>query len=178
MLTTDGERRSEPVRYIEFADGKTLVEGAFKRADELQAAIQSGRSQVLITTLDDTLLNLLREYSSSNNKLVTYLEHCGDYRVIRQAEKSGHMVLGHADFVGGLEFNVVVVVGVDKGRVPKEGETENSNSRSFASYAAHNRLYVASSRARYALDVLGVQSRGPSELLTVAAGNGLIDGSD
>lgn len=177
-FTTEDERRSQPVRYIEFADDNTLVEGAFKGADELQAATQSGRSQVLITTLDDALLNLLREYSSSNNKPVTYLERRGDYTAIRQAEKSGHMVLGHADFVGGLEFDVVVVVGVDKGRVPKDGETENSNSRSFASYAAHNRLYVASSRARYALDILGVQSRGPSELLSVAAGNGLIDGAN
>lgn len=177
-FTTEDERRSQPVRYIEFADDKTLIEGAFKRADELQAATQASRSQVLITTLDDALLNLLRDYSSSNNKPVTYLERRGDYTAIRQAEKSGHMVLGHADFVGGLEFDVVVVVGVDKGRVPREGETENSNSRSFASYAAHNRLYVASSRARYGLDILGVQSRGPSELLAVAAGNGLIDGVD
>ncbi|UWQ77489.1 UvrD-helicase domain-containing protein [Leisingera sp. M658] len=177
-FTTEDERRSQPVRYIEFADDKTLVEGAFKRADELQAATQASRSQVLITTLDDALLNLLRDYSSSNKKPVTYLERRGDYTAIRQAEKSGHMVLGHADFVGGLEFDVVVVVGVDKGRVPREGETENSNSRSFASYAAHNRLYVASSRARYGLDILGVQSRGPSELLAVATGNGLIDGAD
>ncbi|MBW4975463.1 UvrD-helicase domain-containing protein [Roseovarius mucosus] len=177
-FTTEDERRSQPVRYIEFADDNTLVEGAFKRADELQAATQSGRSQVLITTLDDVLLNLLRERSSSSNKPVTYLERRGDFTAIRQAEKSGHMVLGHADFVGGLEFDVVVVVGVDKGRVPQEGETDNSNSRSFASYAAHNRLYVAASRARYGLDILGVQSRGPSELLAVAASNGLINGAD
>jgi len=176
VFTTEDERRSQPVQYIEFADDKTMAEGAFKRADELQTATQSGKSQVLVTTLDDALLKLLREYSSLNNKPVTYLERRGDYTVIRQAEKSGHMVLGHADFVGGLEFDVVIVVGVDKGRVPREGETEHSNSRSFASYSAHNRLYVASSRARFALDILGVQSRGPSELLAVAASNGLIDG--
>jgi hypothetical protein len=175
-FTAEDERRSQPIRYIEFSDDNTLIEGAFKIAAELQATTQSGRSQILITTLDDDLLSLLRDHSSSTNKPVTYLERRGDYTAVRQAEKSGHMVLGHADFVGGLEFDVVVVVGVDKGRVPKEGETENSNSRSFASYTAHNRLYVASSRARYALDILGVKSRGPSELLTVAASNGLIDG--
>ncbi len=57
------------------------------------------------------------------------LERRGDYTQVQKAEKSGHLVLGHADYVGGLEFNVVIIVGVDKGRVPHEGRADNSNSR-------------------------------------------------
>jgi superfamily I DNA/RNA helicase len=174
-FTSQDERRSQPVQYIEYPDDISLVDAAFRRADELQTATQSGRSQILITTLNDALLKLLREYSLNTNKPVTYLERRGDFTAIKQAEKSGHMVLGHADFVGGLEFDVVVVVGVDKGRVPQDGETEDSNSRSFASYSAHNRLYVAASRARFALNLLGVRSRGASDLLSVAIRNGLIE---
>jgi len=175
-FTDEEERRSKPVRFIEYPDDASLVLGAFQRAEELQAETASSRSHVLITTLDDELLQMLHDYSLSNNKPVTYLKRRGDFTSVKNAEKSGHMVLGHADFVGGLEFDVVVVVGVDKGRVPQEGETKVSNSRSFASYAAHNRLYVAASRAKYALNLLGVQSRGPSDLLVFAARNELIEG--
>jgi hypothetical protein len=177
-FTNEEERRSQPVRYVSFADDESLIEGAFQRADKLQSLTQSNRSQVLITTMNDEVLHDLKEYASSNNKPISYLERRGDFTKQRQAEKSGHMVVGHADFVGGLEFDVVIIVGVDKGRVPQEGEMANSNSRSFASYAAHNRLYVAASRARFALEILGVQSRGPSELLAVAAKNDLISGAE
>lgn len=177
-FTNEDERRSQPVKYVGFADDSALIEGAFDRADKLQSLTDSNRSQVLITTMNDELLHALKDYAIANNKPISYLERRGDFTKQRQAEKSGHMVLGHADFVGGLEFDVVIIVGVDKGRVPQEGETANSNSRSFSSYAAHNRLYVASSRARFALEILGVQSRGPSELLAVAVRNNLISGAE
>ncbi|SMO77393.1 UvrD-helicase domain-containing protein [Ruegeria faecimaris] len=176
VFTAEDERKSQPVDYIEFPNDNTMIEGAFKRAEELLSKTESSRSQVLITSLCDDVLKDLREYASNNNKPVTYLERRGDFVRVKQAERSGHLVLGHADFVGGLEFNVVVIVGVDKGRVPHEGETADSNSRSFASYSAHNRLYVASSRARYALNILGVKSRGPSDILQGAKASKLIDG--
>ena len=175
-FTAEEERRSQPVRFIDYPDDASLIVGAFLKAEELQMETGSSRSQVLITTLDDGVLNSLHAHSVGNNKPVTYLKRRGDFRTVRSAEKSGHMVLGHADFVGGLEFDVVIVVGVDKGRVPQDGEAVAANTRSFASYAAHNRLYVAASRARFALNLLGVKSRGPSSLLAVAAKNKLIDG--
>jgi hypothetical protein len=177
VFTVEDERKSKPVEYGEFPDDLTMIEGAFAKAEELMSKTGSNRSQVLVTSLCDDVLKALREYAQNNNKPVTYLERRGDFVRVKQAEKAGHLVLGHADFVGGLEFNVVVIVGVDKGRVPHEGETVDSNSRSFASYSAHNRLYVASSRARYALSVLGVKSRGPSVLLDGATANKLIEGT-
>lgn len=173
-FTNEEERRSQPVNYVDFVSDATLIKGAFDRAEALRSITKSSRSQVLITTMDDKLLDSLNRYVSEHNKPISYLERRGDFIKQEQAEKSGHMVLGHADFVGGLEFDVVIIIGVDKGRVPHEGETVNSNSKSFSSYAAYNRLYVAASRARFALEILGVQSRGPSELLTLAMENGLI----
>lgn len=176
VFTPDDERRSQKVRYIEYPDDITMIEGAFKRADEVQSETQSNRSQILITTLSESLMGLMREFSEKTNKPVTLIERRGDYTRVKQAEKSGHVVVGHADYVGGLEFNAVIIVGVDKGRVPQEGESEDSNSRSYSSYVAHNRLYVASSRARYALNLLGVKSRGASEIIRAAAHNKLIEG--
>ena len=175
-FTAEDERRAQRVRYIEFADDKAMIEGAFQRASALQSDTETAKSQILITTLSDELIIQLRKFAEEANKPVTFIERRGDYTQVKKAESSGHFVLGHVDFVGGLEFDAVVVVGVDKGRVPFEGITEDSNSRSFMSYVAHNRLYVACSRARYALNLLGNKSRGPSQLLHGAAINGIIDG--
>lgn len=175
-FTAEDERRSLAVEYLEYSDDDTMIEGAYQRAERLLRETDSRKSEVLITTLSDDLLYKLRNYADNTNKTVTVLERRGDFMQIKKAEKSGHFVLAHADFVGGLEFNAVVIVGVDKGRVPYEGETTDSNSRSFASYAAHNRLYVAASRAKYALCLLGERARGASDILRGAAVNGLVNG--
>lgn len=175
-FTSEEENRSQPVEYCEYPDDETMVQGAFKRAEELRSKTQSSKSQILITSHSEELIDELLAVARASNKPVTLLERRGDFLRLKQAEQSGHLVLGHVDFVGGLEFNVVVIVGVDKGRVPNECNSESSKSRSFASYSAHNRLYVASSRARYALNLLGVQSRGPSDLLLAARSSGLLVG--
>ena len=174
-FTSEDERRSQRIRYIEYADDAAMVEGAFQRAETLRQETGSSRPDVLITSLSEELIGSIRELAEKTNKGITILERRGDFMQIRKAESSAHFILSHADFVGGLEFGAVVIVGVDRGRVPYEGETFNSNSRNFASYTAHNRLYVASSRARFALNILGVKSRGASSLLKGAARDGLID---
>ena len=175
-FTIEQERRSQKVRYVQFADDEAMITGAFQTAERLRSETQSNRAEVLITTLSDQLLSQMKQYAEQTNKPVTYMERRGDFRQVSKAHKSGHLVIAHADFVGGLEFNAVVIVGVDKGRVPHEGESTTANSRTYANYAAHNRLYVASSRAKYALCLMGERGRGPSELLRGAATNGLIEG--
>jgi superfamily I DNA/RNA helicase len=94
--------------------------------------------------------------------------------VIRRAEKSGRFVLSTPEYVGGLEFDAVILVGVDKGRVPPVRDVENLDSANFLTYAAHNRLYVAISRAKYRVFILGLSERGLSTLLQNAvASDGL-----
>lgn len=173
-FTLEDERRSQPIIYYEFSDDERTIETAFRHADELARATESKRPEVLITSLSDDIIEQLIGYTKANNKPVTVLDRRGDYVRIKQAEQSGHMVLGHADFVGGLEFSAVVIVGVDKGRVPFEGETPDSNSRAYSTYTAHNRLYVAASRTKYGLSIMGVKSRGPSELLNTALEKGIM----
>ncbi|MGG7644777.1 UvrD-helicase domain-containing protein [Rhodovulum sp. YNF3179] len=177
-FTAEEERRSCPTKYKEYTDDDAMVQAAFQEAEKLAKETQSGKARILITTLSDDLLSSLKDYAEKNNKPTTVIERRGDYVQLRKAEKSGHFVLAHSDFVGGLEFNAVVIVGVDEGRVPVAGATSNADSRSFANYAAHNRLYVAASRARFALLLMGVNARGSSSLLKAAAANGLVEGTD
>lgn len=173
-FTAEDERRAQPVKYLEFIDDDVMIEHAFKRASELADITDSHPWEVLITCLTNDVFERLKKYASHRNKQVTILDRRGDYAKIHAANKDGAVLLGHADYVGGLEFNVVIVVGVDKGRVPLEGQTATAETRNFMKYVAHNRLYVACSRARFALELLGVKARGQSDILAGAVSRNLI----
>ena len=98
--------------------------------------------------------------------------------MVRRARASGRFVVSTPDFVGGLEFDAVVLVGVDKGRVPPKISSDSTDSENFVSYATHQRLYVAITRARYRVALLGVKARGVSDLLANASVHGLVLQSD
>ena len=81
------------------------------------------------------------------------------------------------DYVGGLEFDGVVLVGVDEGRVPPSAAVATEESRHFLSFSWHNRLYVAITRAKYRLELLYLGERGPSAIIANAIQAGLIERS-
>ena len=63
-----------------------------------------------------------------------------------------------------MEFEAVVIIGVDDGRVPPSKLSKNE-AYHVISYAWHSRMYVAVTRARYAIKMIGDMSRGASPLL-------------
>lgn len=83
-------------------------------------------------------------------------------------------MLSTPEYIGGLEFEGVVLIGVDEGRVPPSRTLDSPDSANFLNYAAHNRLYVAITRARYRVVILTVRERGPSPLLRGALDSGVL----
>ncbi|WP_068117536.1 UvrD-helicase domain-containing protein [Tropicimonas marinistellae] len=167
-FTENDERKATQPSYISFPNDQAMVEGAFERAELMQAEMQCRKGNVLIVAFDKDVLECLEKFATERNKPHCVLKKRGDVEAVSAAEASGQFVIGHADFVGGLEFHGVVGVGVDKGRLPPSKALGNDSSKHFLSYASHNRLYVAVSRARYRVELLGDQSRGPSELVQPA----------
>ncbi|MFC7706198.1 hypothetical protein ACFQXB_18615 [Plastorhodobacter daqingensis] len=172
-FTVDEKRRAQPVYFRLYSNDEEMISAAFDRAAELAMLTSSRPWEILITTLSRDLAEALKTFAAERNKPVTYLDKRGDFLRVSQAKKSGHFVVGHADYVGGLEFNVVIIVGVDKGRVPNEGVSEDAGSRSFAKYVAHNRLYVAVSRAKFALEFSGKGREGRAIFLITLPREGL-----
>lgn len=168
---------SEPI-YYNVANEQALIETAFERADALQKELSCRRSDILIVSLSNQVVAELVEYAKARNKPALLLTKRGDAAAVGTARESAQWILGHADFVGGLEFQGVIVVGVDGGRVPPTTDKDNFSSKSFLSYVSHNRLYVAVSRARYRVEFLGEKARGPSRLLATAVESGLLSVQD
>ena len=170
MLATSGfteaEERlaAEPV-YRQYPNDSAMIEAAFDRVDAIRSEIDCRRAEVLIVSLDREITLALENFAQERKKPLVVLKRRGDVQAVSAAREAGQYVVGHADYVGGLEFQAVIVVGTDAGRLPPTKGADNENSRNYLSYASHNRLYVAISRARLRVELLGEKSRGPSPLL-------------
>jgi len=162
-------------KYYLLANNVGILESAFKAAEKIKYLRGLKRHQIAIIFFDRNLLEDAIRYVGENNKPAATLVERGDIQAIKQAERSGCFVLGHADYVGGLEFEAVILIGVDDGRVPNSSSVTSTASRMFQNYIAHNRLYVAVTRARQCVWVLGEQIRGASPVLESAIQNKKIE---
>jgi hypothetical protein len=176
MLTGEEERKCRPPQLIICGNDSEMVEHAFARADQLAKEMNTRRSSVALVAFSNELLKTAQAFSESHNKPVEVLKQRGDIEVIHRAERSGRFVLSTPEYIGGLEFDAVILIGVDDGRVPPMKTLESADSANFLTYSSHNRLYVAITRARYAIEILATKERGPSPLLKSAISSGLLSG--
>ena len=95
-------------------------------------------------------------------------------RFVKAAERKNRYILAGIDYVGGLEFDGVIITGVDKNRVPPSFAETNYESYHFLNYAWHNRMYVAVTRAKYSVILLGEKSCGTCQLFNNAIENEMV----
>jgi hypothetical protein len=166
---TEAEERkcADPV-YLKYPNDDAMIEGAFGQAQRMADAMDVSKGDVLIVAFDKETLDRLTSLAEIKNKPIKIIRKRGDVELINQAKSLGQFVMGHVDYVGGLEFSGAILVGVDDGRVPPVRNENREESKNFLSYASHNRLYVAITRAKFRIELLGVDSRGPSALLMAA----------
>lgn len=164
-----------PPRYYLLSDSEDIIDQSFKVADKIKSDHDLKRHQVAIIFFDRILFDEAVRAATAHNKSFVLITKRGDIESVRSAERKSAYILCMADFVGGLEFEGVVLVGVDKGRVPSLANVTSPASRMFQSYIAHNRLYVAVTRARKCVVILGEQIRGASEVLETAVANRKLD---
>lgn len=150
------EQKSVDPQYIMMPSDDDIVESCFVIADTVSRTLDCTKNNILIACTTQELLNKIEKAASVQHKPCEFLKRRGDMEVVKSAQKNKRYVVGYIDYVGGLEFDGVIIAGVDKGRVP----TTNGNERSsYQSYAWYNRIYVALTRAKYSVTLLGNKSR-------------------
>ena len=167
-LTAEEERKCSPPLLVSCATDDRMVEEAFARAEKLAKEMETSRSNIALVAFSNELFTKAQVFSESHNKPVELLKERGDIDVVNRAERSGRFILSTPEYVGGLEFDGVILIGVDDGRVPPTRTLESGDSANFLTYASHNRLYVAITRARYRVEIMAAKERGPSSLLKPA----------
>jgi superfamily I DNA/RNA helicase len=174
MFTAEEERKCVIPTLTRCGDDDALVTETFAKAEQQREELDSSRCDIALVAFSDDLFKKAKAYAEAHNKPVELLKQRGDIEVIKRAERSKRFVLSTPEYIGGLEFQGVVLMGVDDGRVPPTKTLDSSDSANFLSYASHNRLYVAISRARSRVEVLIVSERGPSRLLLTALKSGAL----
>lgn len=158
-------------KYFMLSTQSKLMEQAFKAAERLRTDHGFKRHQIALIFFDRFLFTEAIEFSTNNNKPIAQLLKRGDIETIKYAEKSSANIIALADYTGGLEFEAVILVGVDKGRVPNVANITSTASKMYQNYISHNRLYVAVTRARSIVWIIGEEIRGSSEVLESALHN-------
>jgi superfamily I DNA/RNA helicase len=174
MFTEADEKKCASPTYELLPNDEEMIRQSFQVADQFVTEMQSTRGDVAIVCFGNEVFADTERFARNANKPIEIVQHRGDFDVVRRARNSGRFVLSTPDYIGGLEFDGVILVGVDKGRVPPKPTRDSFDSANFVSYATHQRLYVAITRARYRITILGVKARGISDLLANAVSNQLI----
>lgn len=150
------------------------IKQAVEWAEAFCDAKHISKSKVIFIPTSDSLMAEFEKYMQKNHKGYEMLQSRSDVKTLRKAEAGGKFIIGGIDYVGGLEFDAVVMVGVDDGRVPPARSTEKEAFH-FMNYAWHSRMYVAVTRARYAVKLFGDVARGISQMLYSAIYTGVLD---
>jgi len=174
-MTFEEEKKAQRPYYIDYSTDTAMKDAALSVAEEMRVSMGATKGDVAVVVFDESLFHDLEKRSIEENRPVEILKHRGDPEVVKRARNTGRFVLSLPDYVGGLEFDGVVLVGVDDGRVPPSAHSQHSQSKAYLTFAAHNKLYVAVTRARYQVAILGVQARGPSSILKSALDTGALD---
>ena len=159
------EKKCQSPLYILKPTDDDLIESCFSIADNTAKVLGCAKNNILLICTTHELLNKLEKIAKKQHKPCEFLRRRGDMEVVKSAEKNKRYVIGHIDNVGGLEFDGTIIIGVDKGRVPT---TDASERATYQSYAWHNRMYVALTRAKYAVILLGNKSRRVSPFFETA----------
>jgi len=168
-FTKDDDAKCSYPEYRMYNTDVEMVKGAVDSAASISKEKNIRPSNVLIVATTDELLRSLKQCFESKGKTVVSLKSKNDMHSVQSAIYNHSFVLGGIDYVGGLEFEVVIIVGVDKGRVPPE-----QNASPYMKYAWHNRMYVATTRAKYTILMLGNKMNGESLVLESALSTGII----
>ncbi|WP_080693863.1 UvrD-helicase domain-containing protein [Ralstonia pickettii] len=173
-FTQEEERKCEKPILLQYSSDSTMYAGAFARAEAIAKEMSAAKADVVIIAFGDEIFGELQKRARDLNKPVELVKSRGDVEAVNRARVSGRYVLTAPEFVGGLEFGGAVLVGIDNGRVPPRGRSSYEDSQNFLSYASHQRVYVALTRARFRVEILGTKARGISPLLNSAIASDLL----
>lgn len=172
-FTADEEKKcSKPcVTYV--SDDDEFANVTYRQADAMARSLSASKDNILVVVFDDQLLGAVKQSWRQANRAFKALEKRGDIVAVNEANKAGCPVISSPELVGGLEFQGVVLVGCDKGRLPQSGSTSEFG-RAYVNYRAHNNLYVAITRAKYRVEFIVNKNRGISDILQRAVASKLL----
>jgi hypothetical protein len=108
------------------------------------------KSKILNVLTDLNLLDRFKCHMSKENIPFIIINKRNELTSVLKAQKESKLLFGYIDYIGGLEFDYVHIIGFDKNRVPPE---DNALSKDFFEHIWYRKVYVAFTRARNMLKI-------------------------
>lgn len=171
-FTSQEEKKTLFPSYSFSNDDNEMVKEAFAWVDKYCKTFSTPRSNILMVTTNEVLLDGLQKYAKSKNKSFDILtKRYDENQTLIQAQKGNRYVFGQIDYIGGLEFDAVIIIGTDDSRVPPH---TSKYAAHFERHIWHSKLYVAITRAKYAVHLMGAPKGAISPILKSAIEEGLV----
>lgn len=151
----------------------SMIERALSIVDELHKDFKISRAECVLIPMSDILIESLKNICMKEHKAFESIESRGDVLAKERALNGNKYVISGIDYVGGLEFDYAILVGVDECRVPPRMSQKKPGFH-FSNYAWHKKIYVALTRARYGVYLLGDQTQGVSPIFETAISENLL----
>ena len=158
-FTSSDEERVERPKLLMYNNDEQLIEGLNQVVNKYVKMLQCRLSDIAIISFDEKWLSqegiaiLEKKTGKQFNTLDT-----------SNAFDTAKLTLSSPYSINGLEFQGVIMIGVDDGRVPQTFGTSDI-SKHFIMYSAYNMLYLAISRARFMVTIMGSELNGVSPCL-------------
>ena len=123
------------------------------------------RKNTIVVFTDYSLENQITSSLEKAKIPFLVLRNRNDYETLKSAKNDSKLIIGYIDFVGGLEFDNVYLLGFDIGRVPP---LDASMSLEFFTHIWYRKIYVAFTRAKKNLVIYSNIEEGEHPFLKTA----------
>ncbi|MBI9011708.1 MAG: UvrD-helicase domain-containing protein [Clostridiales bacterium] len=172
IVDSGGVYNSKP-SYLLLDNDLSMINYAINQVEVIVNMLKTSVSNIALIPFSDRILGKLEIESIKKGIKYEVLKSRGDLRGKIKAEKEKRFIISSPEYIAGLEFDAVILLGVDSGRVPPINVSEIS--KSYLKYSAYNKLYISITRARYLVNILGAKEYGQSECLEYSIETGAID---
>ena len=155
----------------EYRTQADMLDGALDTAEKLVARLHCSRSKILIVLMHEDLENNLPQRLASRAEILTRRT---DLESELRAQRLNHFVIAKPEYLHGLEFEAVVIVGMSRDEIPRleHGSLAGGAAALFETQRVIDLMYLALTRSRREAIILYVKA--PSFLLQSGFDTGLI----
>lgn len=175
-FTQQEEARCQHPRLYMCNDENAMLVSIKEHIDDFKRDLLCNNYEIAVIVFDEKLLFMenISNLERITGKSFYPLKDRNNSLLDKNIKSLDKIIISAPNNVNGLEFQGVILVGVDEGRVPLRVGVGDI-SEHYIRYMAYNQLYLASSRAKYRLVLLGNHLHGESSCLKYALENNKLE---
>lgn len=174
-FTQQEEALCETPRLYMYSNENDMMNSIRAHIDKCKQELQCKNYDIALISFENSLLypEEIAQVEKAIGKKIRILRDRQTSYLDRTIKAEDPIILSDPYNINGLEFKCVILVGVDEGRVPQNVGVSDI-SANYIKFIAFNQLYLASSRAKYRLVLLGNNLHGLSSCLQYALESGVL----